>query len=155
MRKFDTIDLKLLSALQDDARLTAEQLGDLCGLSPTAALKRVKKLRADKLILGDSAIVNPKALGYDTIVMALVSLERESQNVVANFKHAIKETPEIMQGYYVAGEADFLLTIVTRSIEEYEQFTQRQLYEKHPIKNIKTLVVIDPVKTTNRVPVHL
>lgn len=149
----DIADKKLLNAVQQEARLTADQLSEICGLSPTAALKRFKKLRSDGVIQREVAVVAPKAVGLSVMVIALVSLERESKDVIDRFKKSIQSSPEIMQGYYITGDADFVLTITAKSMDEYEQFTRDFLYDQHRVKNFKTLVVLDAVKTGSTVPV--
>lgn len=82
MRKIDKTDRKLLQAVQENALLTAEQLGEACGLSPTAALKRRKKLRSDGVIERDSAVVSPRALGFDIMALVMVTLDREDRGVI-------------------------------------------------------------------------
>ena len=76
MRKIDAADARLLEAVQQDAHLTAEQLGAACGLSPTAALKRLKRLRADGIIEREAALVSPRALGYAIMAVVMVTLDR-------------------------------------------------------------------------------
>ena len=149
----DVIDRKLLNAVQRDAHLTAEQLGQACGLSPTAALKRLKKLRADGVIEKEVAIVSPKAVGFDIMAIVLVTLEREDRNVIDRFAQDIRTTPQIMQGYYITGEADFALTIVARDMEEYDEFTREFFYDRHKVKSFKTCVVINALKSGTAIPV--
>lgn len=155
MRDLDIADRKLLAAVQQDAHLTSEQLGAACGLSPTAALKRKKKLRADGIILSEVAVVSPKAVGHAILMIVMVTLERESQDVVDNFKRAIRRTPQILQGYYITGDADFALTISAKSMDDYEEFTRKFFYEQHAIKTFKTLVVLDPVKIGHAIPMDV
>jgi Lrp/AsnC family transcriptional regulator, leucine-responsive regulatory protein len=83
-----------------------------------------------------------------------VALERERADIIDRFKRSIREAPEIMSGYYVTGEADFLLTITARSMEDYEAFTRRFFYENPDIKSIKTFVVLDRVKTGFSLPIE-
>ena len=94
MKKLDSIDRKLLTVIQQDARLTAEQLGHACGLSPTAALKRLKRLRADGVIEKEVAVVSPKALGYNIMAIVMVSLEREDRNVIDRCKNRPRRSRE-------------------------------------------------------------
>ena len=152
MRKLDQIDRKLLAAMQANGRLTADQLSDACGLSPTAALKRLKKLREEGVIEREVAIISPKAVGLRTMIIVLVTLERESKAEIDAFKTAIRNTPQVVEGYYITGEADFVLTIAATDIEEYEEFTHSFFYDKLRVKSFKSLVVMDVVKAQNAVP---
>lgn len=154
MNNLDSFDKKILTAVQKDAKLTAEQLGDACGLSPTAALKRYKKLKTDGVIKAEVAVVSAKAVGLAIQVAALVTLERERRDIIESFKKSIRNTPQIVQGYYITGEADFLIIIAAESMVEYEEFTQEFFYDKHRIKSFKTLVVLDAIKTGTALPIY-
>ncbi|MEO1950740.1 Lrp/AsnC family transcriptional regulator [Thioclava sp.] len=126
MRKIDAADARLLEAVQQDAHLPAEQLGAACGLSPTAALKRLKRLRADGIIEREAALVSPRALGYAIMAVVMVTLDREDRGVIDRFKQDIRNTPQITSGYYITGDADFILTIVARDMDD--RFALRELF---------------------------
>ncbi len=79
-------------------------------------------------------------------MLVLVSLERERADIIDRFKKAIKSSVEVVNGFYVTGEADFVLYITARSMEDYEQFTRRFFYENREIKTVKTMVIVDRVK---------
>jgi Lrp/AsnC family leucine-responsive transcriptional regulator len=152
--RIDAADAAILDRLQRNNRITTDALAPEVGLSPTACQRRIKRLRASGVIEGDVAIVSPKAVGRHLAMMVLVSLERERTDIIDRFKQAIRATPEVMSGYYVTGEADFVLVVTARDMEEYEQFTRRFFYENQDIKGFKTLVVMDRVKTGFFVPVE-
>jgi Lrp/AsnC family leucine-responsive transcriptional regulator len=84
-----------------------------------------------------------------------VSLERERADIVDKFKKAIRTTKEVMIGYYVTGDADFVLIVTAKDMEDYEQFTRRFFYENHDIKGFKTMVVMDRVKAGFAVPIEI
>lgn len=149
----DAIDLRLLQALQQDNRLTSEQLGEVAGLSPTACQRRVKRLREERVIEGDVSIIAPRAIGRTLTTLVEVTLERERADIIDQFKVAIRETPEIMMGFYVTGDADFVLVVTSRDMEDFEQFTRRFFYENRDIRGFKTMVVIDRVKTGFSLPI--
>ncbi|GGF77474.1 AsnC family transcriptional regulator [Paracoccus acridae] len=149
----DSIDRRLLQAVQENNRLPTEQLGELVGLSATACQRRLRRLRAEGVIEADVSIIAPEALGRPVQVLVQVSLERERADIIDRFKAAIRKTPEIMTGYYVTGEADFILVVTARDMADYEQFTRRFFYENSHIKGFKTMVVIDRVKTGFTLPV--
>jgi len=144
--ELDRADIALLSAVQKNNKLTSEELAERAHLSPTACQRRLKRLRAEGVIEADVSIVSPKAVGRHVTVVVLVSLERERADIIDRFKAAIKNTREVMIGYYVTGEADFLLVVTAKDMEDYEQFTRRFFYENNDIKGFKTMVVMDRVK---------
>lgn len=153
MKELDVIDRKLLNAIQHDARLTADQLGEACGLSPTAALKRLKRLRTNGVIQKEVATISPKALGYNIMAIVLVTLEREDRNVIDRFEQDIRATPQIIQGFYIAGDADFALMVVARDMDEYDEFTREFFYDHHRIKSFKTCVVMNVLKNGTAIPI--
>ncbi len=151
----DEIDLKLLQAVQANNRLTSEELAELANLSATACQRRLKRLRATGVIEGDVSIVSPKAVGRPFSMLVLVSLERERADIIDRFKAAIRATAEVMTGFYVTGDADFVLVVTARDMEDYEQFTRRFFYENADIKSFKTIVVMDRVKAGFSLPIEL
>lgn len=155
MVQLDRIDIGILRAVQQNNRLTSEELGERVGLSATACQRRLKRLRAEGVIEADISVIAPKAVGRPVSMLVLVSLERERADIVDKFKAAIRSTQEVMIGYYVTGDADFVLLITARDMEDYEQFTRRFFYENHDIKGFKTMVVMDRVKASFALPIDL
>ncbi|WP_011581743.1 MULTISPECIES: Lrp/AsnC family transcriptional regulator [Chelativorans] len=154
MKPLDRADVALLRAVQINNRLSSEELAEIAHLSPTACQRRLKRLRAEGVIESDVAIVSPKAVGRPIIMVVSVSLERERADIIDKFKRAIRKSPEVMTGYYVTGDADFVLVITARDMETYEAFTRRFFYENPDIKNFKTLVVMDRVKAGLAIPIE-
>jgi len=153
--ELDRLDYKLLAAIQTNNRMTADALSEVAGLSATACQRRLKRLREAGIIEGDVAIVSPAAVGRPLMMIVHVSLERERADIVDRFKASIRRTPEILSGYYVTGDADFVLMVSARSMEEYESFTRDFFYENRDIRGFKTMVVMDRVKASFALPLHL
>lgn len=149
----DRVDRKLLNAVQRDNRLTTGELGELAGLSATACQRRLKRLRDAGVIEADVSVVSPQAVGRPLLMLASVTLERDRADIIDRFKQAVRRTPEIMSGYYVTGEADFILTISVRDMVQYEEFTRNFFAEYSDIKGFKTMVVMDRVKASLALPI--
>ncbi|MCK1509361.1 Lrp/AsnC family transcriptional regulator [Bradyrhizobium sp. 18] len=152
--QYDRIDAAILRIVQKNNRLTTEVLGEQAGLSATACQRRLKRLRSEGIIEADVSIVSPKAVGRPIQMLVLVSLERERSDIIDRFKKAIKSSAEVVNGFYVTGDADFVLYITARGMDEYEQFTRRFFYENPDIKGFKTMVIMDRVKTGFAVPIE-
>lgn len=135
--RYDRIDARILEIVQKNNRLTSDVIGELAGLSATACQRRLKRLRSEGIIEADVSIVSPKAVGRPIQMLALVSLERESSGIVDRFKKAIKSSVEVVNGFYVTGDADFVLYVTAHSMEDYEQFTRRFFYENRDIKGFR------------------
>ncbi|MBL6600144.1 MAG: Lrp/AsnC family transcriptional regulator [Alphaproteobacteria bacterium] len=148
----DQFDLKLLDCVQKDNRLTADQLSDLVGLSSSACQRRLKKLRADKVIEGDVSIISPEAVGRQLTMIVQVTLVREQPDLIDSFKRSMRNTPEVMQCYYVTGEHDFVLILTVADMSAYEDFSRRFFFENSNIQRFNTIVVMDRVKAGFQVP---
>ncbi|MGY4408252.1 Lrp/AsnC family transcriptional regulator [Bradyrhizobium sp. USDA 3315] len=153
--RYDRIDARILEIVQKNNRLTSDVIGEMAGLSATACQRRLKRLRSDGLIEGDVSIVSPKAVGRPIQMLVFVNLDRDSPDIMQRFKKAIKSSPEIVSGCSVTGEPDFLLYVTARSMEDYDQFTQRFFYQNSDIKSFKTMVILDRVKAGFAVPIEV
>ena len=149
----DHIDKLLLSLLQKNALASTEHLGSEVGLSATAAKRRVNKLRNNGAIIKDVSIVDPKRVGFEIFSLVFVNLERDRRDIVHRFKKEIQENPRIISGFYTTGDADFVLLVASKSLAEYETFTQEFFWETPDIKNFKTMVVLDNVKYGLELPI--
>lgn len=152
---YDRIDARILEIVQRNNRLTSEVIGEMAGLSATACQRRLKRLRSEGIIEADVSIVSAKAVGRAIQMLVLVTLERERADIVDRFKQAIKSTPEVINGFYVTGDADFVLYVTAASMADYERFTRRFFYENPDIRGFKTLVVMDRVKASFAVPIEM
>ncbi|WFT97031.1 Lrp/AsnC family transcriptional regulator [Bradyrhizobium barranii] len=151
---YDRIDARILEIVQKNNRLTSEVIGEMAGLSPTACQRRLKRLRSEGIIEADVSIVSARAVGRPIQMLVLVNLERERSDIIDRFKKAIKKSDEIVNGFYVTGDADFVLYVTARTMEDYEQFTRRFFYENADIKGFKTMVIMDRVKAGFAVPIE-
>lgn len=151
--KLDRLDAKILNLLQQSSRTGSEEIGAIVGLSPTAVQRRIKRLREAGVIETEVAVVNPKAVGLPLAMFVLVTLERERADIVDRFKQSIRQTREVMNGYYVTGEADFAIVVTAHSMEEYELFTRKFFYENPDIRSFKTMVIMDRIKTGFSLPI--
>lgn len=151
--QIDDIDRQLLSIVQKDALISTENMALQVGLSATSAKRRLNKLRRNGTITKDVSIVDPAKLGYEIFTLVSVNLERDRRDIIQSFRMEIKNNPRIMQGFYTTGDADFILLVASRSLSEYEEFTQKYFWENNNIKHFKTMVVMDCVKYGFELPV--
>lgn len=151
--QLDAIDLKLLKALQSNALTGTEALGEAVGLSPTAAKRRVNRLRSNGTIKADVSIVEPGRVGCEVFTLVFVDLERDRRDIVQNFKRTIVDHPRILQAFYTTGNSDFVLLVVSRTLADYESFTQAIFWENPDIKSFQTMVVMENVKLGLELPI--
>ncbi|MBO6947344.1 MAG: Lrp/AsnC family transcriptional regulator [Rhodospirillales bacterium] len=145
-RECDQLDERILNLVQGNNRLTSEQIGEQVGLSSTACQRRLKRLRQSGVIEADVSIVDPEAAGFRLQMLVQVTLVRDRWDIVDRFKRAIRSAPEVMHGYYVTGDTDFILAVSARDMAAYEEFARSFLYENPDVETFKTMVVVDRVK---------
>lgn len=148
----DALDRKILHEVQLNNQLTSAELSEKIGLSPTSTQRRLNKLRAEKVIEADVAIVSSAALGRSLTMMIAVTLERERSDIIDHFRKSVRREPVVMSAYYVTGDTDFILIVSAKDMEEYEVFTRNFLYDNPDIKGFKTTVVMDRIKASFYIP---
>lgn len=148
----DSFDIKILELLQENSRLTADQLSTLVNLSPSACQRRIKRLRDEGVIEAEVAILSPAAVGRELMMVVGVTLEREHPNIINSFKESMLSMPEVMQCLYVTGEVDFILIVTAKNMAEYEAFTQNFFFANPNVRRFQTSVVMDRVKMRLSVP---
>ncbi|WP_018238772.1 Lrp/AsnC family transcriptional regulator [Ensifer sp. BR816] len=125
--KLDRIDVKILSALQKNGRMTNVELSEMVNLSPSPCLLRVKKLQAEGYIEGYSAQINIGKLGQTLTVFTEITLKNHRQLDFARFLNAIEKVDQVIECHLVSGGYDYLVKFVTAGIEEYQTLMERLL----------------------------
>lgn len=146
MQEIDELDKKILNQLQQNNRITAEELGELINLSTSAVQRRLKRLRQDKIIEADISVISPAAVGFGITCVVDVTLHLGNSEVVDSFKRLLSARPEVMQCYYVTGTYDFVIIVNTRDMKHYEEFSKKYLMDNGVVKQFYTHVVMDKVK---------
>ena len=149
----DRFDALILDALQRDTRQTAEALAARVGLSADACRKRANRLRAEGYVEADAARLSPEKLGRGLMLVVEVTLMQERPAALDRFKQRMHAAPEVMQCYYVTGDADFLLILSARDMADYRAFTQRHFFDEENVSRFRTSAVMERVKTGFTMPV--
>jgi Lrp/AsnC family transcriptional regulator, leucine-responsive regulatory protein len=152
--ELDRLDRLILDALQKNNLASADRLSETIGLSPSAIQRRAKRLRKEKVIVGDVSVINPRMVGQKATFIVEVNLERENAEVVSTFKRRMLAAPEVQQCYFVTGDSDFILIVTARDIEEYDEIAQRLMFEGGCVRKYKTSVVLSRVKATLALPIE-
>ena len=146
----DRIDLKILTCLQEDGRVSNLKLAETVALSPTAVLARVQRLTKDGYILGYEARLNPIKLGAGMMVFVEVLLDRTTPNVFEAFKAAVQVRGEIMECHMVAGGFDYLLKTRMNDMAAYRDFAGTVLWQLPGVRETRTYPVMEEVKNTTQ-----
>ena len=153
-KRLDEFDLKLLEQIQQNNRFSADELAEKVCLSPSSVQRRLRRLRQAKIIEREVAIVSPEALGRSLTAIVEVTLNTHGPKAVEEFQRAIQAMPEVMHGYYITGNADFILIVTARSIGDYEEFASRPLSKARYVRHLRTSVVMRRVKWGVALPVR-
>jgi Lrp/AsnC family transcriptional regulator, leucine-responsive regulatory protein len=155
--QLDAIDRRILRALQADGRMIYDALAAQVSLSPSATLRRVKRLEESGVISGYVALVSPERVGLSLTAYLNVRLEKHSQvhkrTPMDLFRAAVQTWPEVVECAALTGEMDFLLRVVVQDMAHYSRFIMDTLLKHPSVEDCKTSFVLDRVKNTTAVPV--
>ncbi len=149
----DSIDRAIVSELQRQGRIPNNDLADLVGLSPSPCLRRVRRLEAEGVIAGYSAVVDREAVGcaYEPIVWAtLTSVTRES---MLEFEQAIQAIPSIIEAARMMGQPDYLLRVVAADAEAFETIYMDELAALPHVQTLTSQLAMKVVKRTTELPI--
>ena len=141
----DGYDLKILGLLQDNGRLTNQELSELVGLSPSQCSRRRINLENSQLILGYHARLAPRALQQEVIAMIEIKLLNHGQNNTATFLAFIDQDKAVVEAFKTTGEADYLLKCTVSNLDTLNDLVNR-IFTTQAISHIKTTVVLERLK---------
>jgi Lrp/AsnC family transcriptional regulator, leucine-responsive regulatory protein len=155
--QLDAIDRRILRALQVDGRMTYDVLAAQVSLSPSATLRRVKRLEEAGAIAAYVALVPPERVGLGLTAYLNVRLEKHSEvhkrSPMDLFRAAVQTWPEVVECAALTGEMDYLLRVVVQDMAHYSRFVMETLLRHPSVEDCKTSFVLDRVKNTTAVPV--
>ena len=153
----DKLDKAILRALQLNGRETYDVIGEQVGLSPSAVLRRVKRLEDAGVIDRYVALVRPEAVGLGLTAYINVRLEKHTETHKRNpmdvFRASVQGWPEVVECAALTGDMDFLLRVVVQDMAHYSRFIMDTLLKHPSVQDCKTSFVLNRVKATTAVPV--
>lgn len=155
--QLDKLDRSILRSLQANGRETYELIGEQVGLSPSAVLRRVKRLEENGVIDRYVALVKPQAVGLGLSAYLNVQLEKATENHKRNpmdlFRAAVQTWPEVVECAALSGDMDYLLRVVVTDMAHYSRFVMDTLLKHPSVQDCRTSFVLDHVKATTALPV--
>lgn len=149
----DSIDRAILTELQREGRLSNQDLAQRVHLSPSACLRRVKALEDNGVIAQYVALVNPRAVGKHGISFTIINLESMNTAQLEAFEQAVRDQPEVLDCFYVAGSNDYLIRFAYHDAEDLERFHAEVLMRLPNVARSNSLLVLRTVKKTTALPV--
>ena len=152
MHDLDNIDRKILNLLQEDARLTVQEVADSVGLSASPCHRRMRLLEERGIIRKTIALVDQKAVGLPVSVFVSIKLERQKEKDLERFARAVSGWREVLECYLMTGPRDYLLRVVVPDLSAYEAFIKQKLTRFDGIASIESSFALDQIKYTNALP---
>ncbi|RJF91614.1 Lrp/AsnC family transcriptional regulator [Sphingomonas cavernae] len=150
----DDIDRQILAHLQSDGRMTNVELASKIGLTAPPCLRRVRSLEDAGVIQGYNARLDQAALGYGITIFAMVSLKSQAEADLQAFEKHIAELAEVRECHMLNGEIDFLLKIVARDLQSFQDFLTSKLTPAPNVSSVKTSLTIRRSKFQPGVPLE-
>ncbi|MDE5689101.1 Lrp/AsnC family transcriptional regulator [Duncaniella sp.] len=150
MARLDDTDVKLLNALQRDAKTGTKELCELLNLSKTPVYERIHRLEKEGVITGYRATVDHNKVGLPLVVFCNVSLAEHNDEHFKQFIEDINLIDEVMECYSTGGIYDILIKVVLKDIEEYNRFVHERLTKVRGIVKIQSSFVLSEIKKTSQ-----
>ncbi|MDJ0954158.1 MAG: Lrp/AsnC family transcriptional regulator [Acidimicrobiia bacterium] len=125
--RLDRTDRAILAALSNDGRISNVALAEAVHLSPSACLRRVRRLEEHGVIDRYAAVIDPAKIGKATSVFVDISLSSQREDLLDSFEAAVKEVPGVMSCHLMAGDADYVVQILCADVEDYERIHRTYL----------------------------
>jgi DNA-binding Lrp family transcriptional regulator len=150
----DQFDLKILSALETDGRLTNAELAEKIGLSASQCSRRRIKLEESCIIEGYSARLNAARLGIGLLALVEVTLSPHSKENAKNFGDFVNAVDEIQEAYALTGDADYLLKMVVPDLKNLSRIINDLILPQASVSHVKSSIVLTTLKDSHRLPLR-
>ena len=149
----DGVDMELLRLLQVDARASNQSLADRVGLSPSACLRRLRRLEEAGVVTGYTALVDAEALGRGRTVVVELTLASQQRDALEAFEAAVVDVPGLRSCHLLAGEADYLLVLAVAGVDDYERIHRDHVGRLPGVSRVRTSVAMRTVVDRASVPI--
>ncbi|VWX59311.1 Transcriptional regulator, AsnC family [Burkholderiales bacterium 8X] len=155
--QLDTVDLRVLRVLQSNGRATYDEIAEAVNLSPSATLRRVRRLEESGVIASYVALVHPERVGLNLTAYINVRLEKHAEthkrSPMDAFRASVQVWPEVVECSSLTGEMDYLLRVMVADMAHYSSFVMDTLLKHPSVQDCKTSFVLDRIKQTTALPI--
>jgi DNA-binding Lrp family transcriptional regulator len=153
-QKLDAIDLRILSELQANGRITNVELSRRAKITAPPCLRRMRALEKAGYIRGYHADLDAKRLGFEVSAYVFVGLSSQADGDLKRFEEQVRSWPEVRECYMLSGEVDFLLKCVAKDLSSFQGFVTSTLTAARNVASVKSSLVIRPAKREPGVPIE-
>jgi Lrp/AsnC family transcriptional regulator, leucine-responsive regulatory protein len=146
----DALDLKILTALQQNCRLTLAELSEQVGLSQSPCLRRWRRLEEEGYITGYTAQVDRRKLGRKMMAFVEIKLAIHSDDAIERFERAISQAPQVQECFLMTGQRDYYLRVLVDDLEDYDEFVKTVLRSVGNISSMETAFALREVEMRRR-----
>lgn len=152
--ELDRYDRQILDILQQDGRISNQDLADRIGLSPSPCLRRLRLLEESGLILGYRALLDAKKLGLSLMALIGISMDKHTPERFANFQASVEKIPEVLECLLITGQqADYQLKVVVKDMDAYQDLLLHQITRIPGVTGVHTSFVMQQVVNRTALPV--
>lgn len=152
--ELDRYDRQILEVLQQDGRISNQDLADRIGLSPSPCLRRVRALEESGLITGYRALLDAKKLGLSLMALIGISMDQHTPERFANLETSIAEIPEILECLLITGQqSDYQLKVVVRDMDAYQDLLLNKITRIQGVTGVHTSFVLRKVVDRSSLPI--
>ncbi len=149
----DRLDRKILQLLQEDATMPVAEIGRRVGLSTTPCWRRIQKMEEDGVILRRVAVLDPKKVNAKVTAFVAITTNQHNEEWLKRFAEVLRDFPEVVEFYRMAGQVDYLLRVAVPDIEAYDAFYKR-LIAKIDIADVSSSFAMEQIKYTTALPLN-
>ncbi|MBX8501822.1 Lrp/AsnC family transcriptional regulator [Pseudomonas lijiangensis] len=146
-------DARILTALQQDGRVTNQTLADQLGMSASPCWRRVKQLEEHRYILSYKAVLDRRKIGLGVMVFIRVSIDCHGEPEAKRFEQEVMQLEDVVACYSIGGDADFLLQVVARDLDSFADFAMTTIRRLPGIKEMQSMFVLKEIKPFVSFPV--
>ncbi len=142
----DELDLRILQALQNEARLSTAQLGEQLALSQSPTWRRLKRLEEEGVISGYRAVLDRRKLGLSVLAVVQVGMDSHDNQSARRFEEQIGLIPEVVWCHGMSGAEDFMLMVVARDLDHFSTLLMDKLRKLPAVKSLRSSFSLKAVK---------
>lgn len=150
--RFDQFDRKMMALLQEDGRLTNNDLSERINLSPSQCSRRRQRLEEEGFIRGYRAVLDRDRLGFSLVNVISVTLATHNRDNARRFADLLSRLPEVQEAHALTGEMDYILKVVTPDLKSLSEFVNGVLLPHESVQHVKTAIVLETLKETGSLP---
>jgi DNA-binding Lrp family transcriptional regulator len=152
LKDVDAFDRKILALLQEDARLTNNDLSERVNLSASQCSRRRQRLEEEGLIRGYRAVLDRERLGFPLVNIVSVTLATHNRDNARRFAELLARLPEVLEAHALTGEMDYFVKVVTPDLKSLAEFVNDVLLPHESVQHVKTSIVLQTLKGTTALP---